>query len=177
MHVLGQIALIADVASDATLSNGLSLEIPLFLFQLGSWSSCNQRQSSENVIDLISDDLLRWLLPVGTTKKRSSCTRAHISCKNSVSFLLYPIDFTQMFIGVAVADPAQQGERILNKPMSPTVGSADKELHRMIHVFYVAFMLEQFLNHVLVKTHELEVQAHHLETHVIFIKKVLRASK
>ena len=61
--------------------------------------------------------------------------------------------------------------------MSPTVGSADKELHRVIHVFYVAFMLEQFLDHVLVKTHELEVQAHHLETHVIFIKKVLRASK
>ncbi len=39
MHVLGQIVLIADVASDAALSYGLSLELSFFLFWLGSGSN------------------------------------------------------------------------------------------------------------------------------------------
>ena len=57
MHVLGQIVLIADVACDATLSYGLSLELSLFLFWL--WSGGNiQRLMSEDVIDLIQDELL-----------------------------------------------------------------------------------------------------------------------
>jgi hypothetical protein len=69
-----------------------------------------------------------------------------------------------MFIRVAVADPAQLGERILNEPMCPTVGPADKQLYRVIHVLNIVLMFKQCLNHVLVETHELEVQAHHFET-------------
>jgi hypothetical protein len=80
MHVLGQIVLIADVASDSALSHGLSLEFSLFLFRLRSGSS-NQRLMSENVINLIYDQLLRGL-PIRTSKKWSSCTRIHISGKN-----------------------------------------------------------------------------------------------
>lgn len=82
MHVLRQIVLIADVASDAALGYWLSLEFSLFLFQLGSGSSSNNhRLRSENVINLIYDKLLRGL-PIGTTKEWSSCTRIHISGKN-----------------------------------------------------------------------------------------------
>lgn len=69
-----------------------------------------------------------------------------------------------MFIRVAVADPAQLGERVFYELMSPTIGPADKQLHSLIHVLNAVFMNEQCLDHVLVKTHELEVQAHHLET-------------
>jgi hypothetical protein len=81
MHVLGQIVLIADVASDAALSHGLGLELSLFLFRLGSGSSNNQRLRSKNVIHLIYDQLLRGL-SIRTTKEWSSCTRIHISGKN-----------------------------------------------------------------------------------------------
>ena len=104
-------------------------------------------------------------------------TRIHISGKNSVSFLLYPIDFSQMFIGVAVADPAQLGERVLNEPMSPAIGPADKQLHSVIHVLNAVFMLKQCLDHVLIETHELEVQAHHLETWVFVVIKFRRVSR
>ena len=82
MHVLGQIVLIANVASDAALSHWLSLELSLFLFRLGSGSSNNQRLRSEKVIHLIYDQLLRGLLSIRTTKERSSCARIHISGKN-----------------------------------------------------------------------------------------------
>ena len=77
-----------------------------------------------------------------------------------------------MFIRVAVADPAKLGERVLNKPMSPTIGPADKQFYSLIHVLNAVFMFEQCLDHVLVKTHELEVQAHHLETWVFVVIKL-----
>jgi hypothetical protein len=70
-----------------------------------------------------------------------------------------------MFIRVAVAYPAQLGERVLNETMSPTtVGPADKQLHRVIHVLNIVLILKQCLDHVFIETHELEVQAHHFET-------------
>jgi len=47
-----------------------------------------------------------------------------------------------MFIRVAVADPAQLGERVLKEPMSPTVGPADKQLYRVIHVLNIVLMLK-----------------------------------
>ena len=172
MHVLGQIVLIANVASDAALSHWLSLELSLFLFRLGSGSSNNQRLRSENAIHLIYDQLLRELLSIRTTKEWCSCARIHISGKNEVSLLLYPIDFSQMFIRVAVADPAQLSKRVLYEPMSPTIGPADKQLHSLIHVLNAVFMFEQCLDHVLVKTHELEVQAHHLVTWVFVVIKL-----
>jgi hypothetical protein len=61
MHVLSQIVLIADVTSDTALSHWLSLELSLFLLRLGSGSSNNYRLRSENVINLIYDQLLRGL--------------------------------------------------------------------------------------------------------------------
>lgn len=173
MHVLRQIVLIAYVASDAALSHGLGLELSLFLFRLGSGSGSNNnhRLRSENVINLIYDQLLRGL-PIGTTKEWSSCARIHISGKYSVSLLLHPINFPQMLIRVAVADPAQLGKRVFYELMSPTIGPPDEQLHSVVHVLDAVFMLEQCLNHVLIETHELEVQAHHLETKVSLVKKL-----